>query len=477
MASKSGSWSIGWVSFSYSTSWWKTTYNVWWKSYSSAQSAANAIKSSSWYDSSKWLVRWSSSSSSSSWWSSGWSSSSKNNTSYNFVDPSVLHDAQINWLSREQIDAKWWTWTSNAIDAYDKQYNSWWQTSREYWASRSSWWWGSSRSSWWSSVDNAWAPWKSADATSISTMQFWQWTSDDYQKARNSSLWTYYSNLGKLDYNTIYNDLSKNSWFASASENDKRSTVSRIMEQAANAKWWTLTWESEEQIAAEQSKWDDEDIDYINDVINWIDEEWTEEPNMADADFDELLWDYLEENYGMSLDDIWNLVSSNTQSNVVKTSVPEERDTSYDYNTYYKENLAPDNNVENWESKNTLNEQPQVTLVSQYQEPVSTALNDLGLLSPNEAVTNDTPNAEEPDLPKGYENWEDIVTDFENQLQALWSEEGTGLTPQAVAQTYSDFKNQLVQYANNNKLSKEEYEALLAQLKNNEILQNVLVNK
>ena len=459
MASKSGSWSIGWVSFSYSTSWGKTTYNVWGKSYSSAKSAANAIKSSSWYDSSKWLVR---GGSSSSWWSSSWwSSSSKNNTSYNFVDPSVLHDAQINGLSREQIDAKWWTWTSNAVDAYDKTYNKWWQTSWQYWASRKSWW----SSSWWSSS------WWSSSWDYITSMQFWQWTADDYQKNRNNTLWKYYSDLGKLDYNSIYNDLSRNSWFASSNENDKRATVNKIMEQAANAKWWTLTGKSDDEIAAEQWYNDEEDFDYLNDIMNWIEEEWYEEEPYY-PDYDELFWDWADR-YESRINELESQLNTNT----IKTSVPEERDTSYDYNTYYKENLAPDNNVENWESKNTLNDTPQVTLVSQYQEPVSTALNDLGLLTPNEAVTNETPNAEEPDLPKGYENWEDIVTDFENQLQTLWSEEGTGLTPQAVAQTYSDFKNQLVQYANNNNLSKEEYEALLSQLKNNEILQNVLVRK
>jgi hypothetical protein len=40
-------------------------------------------------------------------------------------------------------------------------------------------------------------------------------------------------------------------------------------------------------------------------------------------------------------------LSNQLESNIVKTSIPEERDTSYDYNTYYKENLAPDNNYEN----------------------------------------------------------------------------------------------------------------------------------
>jgi hypothetical protein len=242
------------------------------------------------------------------------------------------------------------------------------------------------------------------------------------------------------------------------------------MEQAANAKWWTLTWKSDDEIAAEQWDNNEDDDARLNDVLWEFWEEVEEEP--YSYDYDELFWDWADR-YESRINELESQLNSNT----IKTSVPEERDTSYDYNTYYKENLAPDNNVENWESKNTLNEEPQVTLVSQYQEPVSTALNDLGLLTPNEAVTNETPNAEEPDLPKGYENWEDIVTDFENQLQSLWEEWETGLTPQAVAQTYANFKNQLLQYANNNKLSKEEFETLLWQLKWNEILRNVLSHK
>lgn len=441
-----------------------------------------ASKDSSWNRTIGW--KWWTSSSRSSWWSVSWGwgswwgwwwSSSWGSWTYRWAWGSWL--TNTDWASKygsseayKSAVAKYWA--NNVHDALD--YISTWGWSKSqinYLLS----WWGSINAGWhinynangsqlsWPKDSHWFAMW-------ISGMQFWQWTPDDYQDARNTTLWNYYSTLGKYDYNTIYNDLSKNKWFASADENNKRATVNKIMEKAANASWWTLTGKSDEEIAAEQWNNNEDDDARLNDVLWEFWEEVEEEP--YSYDYDELFWDWADA-YGKKIDELESQLNSNT----VKTSVPEERDTSYDYNTYYKENLAPDNNYENWESKNTLNEEPQTTLVSQYQEPVSTALNDLGLLTPNEAVTNETPNAEEPDLPKGYENWEDIVTDFENQLQTLWSEEGTGLTPQAVAQTYSDFKNQLVQYANNNNLSKEEYEALLAQLKNNEILQNVLINK
>jgi hypothetical protein len=269
-----------------------------------------------------------------------------------------------------------------------------------------------------------------------------------------------YDRASNTNYTNAYNHL-RSQWM---SDEEAWAAAAGLLENEN-----LLKTKSDDEIAMEtQSNNDDEAIDYMNDIMNWIEEEWDEEDPYdyhQSQERQDLMW---------YIDDLKWQVDSLTSSNVIKTSVPEERDTSYDYNTYYQENLAPDNNYENWESKNTLNEEPQVTLVSQYQEPVSTALNDLGLLTPNEAVTNETPNAEEPDLPKGYENWEAIVDGFNNALQEI--SEDNWLTPQAVAQAYSDFKNQLVQYANTNNMSPEEYKALLRQLQSNDVLREVLLN-
>ncbi|MBO7693071.1 MAG: hypothetical protein J6T10_10615 [Methanobrevibacter sp.] len=46
--------------------------------------------------------------------------------------------------------------------------------------------------------------------------------------------------------------------------------------------------------------------------------------------------------FNEKLDRMEQLQSQSTESNVV----PEERDTSYDYNTYFQENLAPDTTYE-----------------------------------------------------------------------------------------------------------------------------------
>ena len=342
--------------------------------------------------------------------------------------------------------------TRSKISSAVSSRSSWWSSS-----SRSSWWGSSSRSSWWSTTA------KSVEPLVESSNEHRSNLTNSINDNISSKVLDNYDRASNTNYTNVYNHL-RSKWM---SDEDASAAAAELLENEN-----LLKTKSDDEIAMEtQSNNDDEAIDYMNDTINWIEEEWDEEDPYdyhQSQERQDLMW---------YIDDLKWQVDSLTSSNVIKTSVPEERDTSYDYNTYYQENLAPDNNYENWESKNTLNDTPQVTLVSQYQEPVSTALNDLGLLTPNEAVTNETPNAEEPYLPNGYENWEDIVTDFETELQTLWEENWTGLTPQAVAQTYSDFKNQLVQYANNNNLSKEEYEALLAQLKNNEILQNVLVRK
>ena len=443
MASKSGSWSIGWVSFSYSTSWGKTTYNVWGKSYSSAQSAANAIKSSSWYDSSKWLVRWSSSSS---WWSSSSSSSSSSKSGSSgwtyFVDPSVLQDQHMG-MSNEDIAKKWW-WT-------DASWNSW------------------SSTAWWTKVLQAlnknnrvyWTGWYTEYNAST-----WLYSKpSSSSKSSSSSTSTQNDVVGQYwdasyrNYTNAYNNY-KSKWM---SDSDARREAAKLLENED-----LLKTKSDEDIAIETQKNEEDERDPM-DVINDIYQEWDEEYEDNSEEFDELIWDWADE-YERKIADL----ESQLESNTVKTSVPEERDTSYDYNTYYKENLAPDNNYENWESKNTLNEEPQTTLVSQYQEPVTTALNDLGLLTPDEEMAAETPNVEEATIAKPYNSWDEIVADFADTLDNMGSEWWTWLSPQAVAQTYVDFRNQLDAYAKNNKLTPEEYDALLSQLKQNETLQGVL---
>ena len=332
--------------------------------------------------------------------------------------------------------------TRSKISSAVSSRSSWW----------SSWWSSSSRSSWWSSSAKSVAPLIESSNEHRSNL------TNAINDNISSKVLDNYDRASNTNYINAYNRL-RSQWM---SDEDADAAAAGLLENEN-----LLKTKSDDEIAMEtQSNNDDEDYDYLNDIMNWEEEE-EEEPYYPD--YDELFWDWADR-YERRINDL----ESQLESNTVKKSVPEERDTSYDYNTYYQENLAPDKMYENWVSKNDLNDKPQVTLVSQYQEPVSTALNDLWLLSPNEAVTNATPNAEEPGLPKGYESWEAIVDGFNNALQEI--SEDNWLTPQAVAQAYSDFKNQLVQYANTNNMSPEEYKALLRQLQGNEVLREVLLN-
>lgn len=291
-------------------------------------------------------------------------------------------------------------------------------------------------------------------------------------------------NIGSISSNaaswTVKNMTEKQSWdYTSASLSNYNNAINYMKSQGmsdADAKAAAsgllekqdlLKNKTEEEKAAEmwpinnQEEEERDAMDTINDVM-WEDDYYDD---TYSQERDDLIWDR----------DYWKDYATQLESQTTKTSIPEERDTSYDYNTYFKENLAPDTNYENGESKNTLNDKPQTTLVSQYQEPVTTALNDLGLLTPNEEASASMPNTEEqPSEPKTYNNWEEIISDFNNTLEQMWQEGWTGLAPQAVAQTYLEYKRKLDDYVNNNKLSSEEAEALLSQLKSNKTLNNIL---
>lgn len=372
------------------------------------------------------------------WWSSSsssWSSSSKNSGSY-FVDPSVLHDQYIG-MSNEDMAKKWW-WT-------DASWNSW------------------SSTAWWTKVLQAlnknnrvyWTGWYTE--YNPSTWLYSKPASSTSSSSQKDAVWQYWDASYK-NYTNAYNNY-KSQWM---DEEAARRQAAKLLENE------DLLSSKSDDIVYEEPTNDDEDFDWLNDIMNWIEEEsYEEEPYYPE--FDELIW-----NYEKRIEDL----ESKLESNVVKTSVPEERDTSYDYNTYYQENLAPNTKYESWESKNTLNDKPQTTLVSQYQEPVTTALNDLGLLTPNEEAATSMPNTEEQHAaPETYTSWEELVSDFNNTLEQMWQEGWTGLTPQTVAQTYIDFKNKLDKYANDNNLTTEEKGLLLQQLKSNETLNNLLRNK
>lgn len=152
-----------WDTVSYNKSTW--TYNVNGNIYSSASAAANALANGV----GRGTFSSASSAASSSGGSSGGSSSSSRNS---FVDPSVLHDAEVNGLSQAQIDAKWWTGTSCNLQQYYSTY-----------------WWGGYSSSSGTTATKA-ATTKAATTTSTGTSGQW-WDKWPWNYAYNNKSWYY----------------------------------------------------------------------------------------------------------------------------------------------------------------------------------------------------------------------------------------------------------------------------------------------
>lgn len=373
------------------------------------------------------------------WWGwGGWWWSSSNNTTYKY-NATTWYYEPTGWSSSNNYASKYANnstyqslvkqyWANNVHNALDYM-SSWWSNK---WQLKSIIWWNSSSSSATAWNNKAWS------------------IQDNYTTASLSN------------YNNAVNHMKSQGM----SEADAKSAASWLLEKQN-----LLDNKTEEEKAAEM--WPVNNQEEERDPMDTMNEVFYEDEDPYDyhqsQEWQDLMWelDYYR--------DYADNLSSQLESNTVKKTIPEERDTSYDYNTYFKENLAPDNNYENWESKNTLNDKPQVTLVSQYKEPITTALNDLGLLTPNEEAAASMPNTEEqPSEPKTYNNWEEIVSEFNNTLEQLWQEGWTWLTPQAAAQTYMEYKNKLDSYVNSNRISPEEYKALLDWLRQNELLNNII---
>ena len=424
-----------WGSDTYKSKWWWTT-TIWWGKVTTTPAK-------------RW---WSSSSSSSSWWS--WKT-----ITGGYMQNWKLYNEYSDWTTGLASEWKWWSswwisWISNWTKTITGGYMQNWKLYNEYSD------WSTGLASEWKWTINS-----SSNPNDISSMKFWQWTADDYQKSRNETLGKYYSGLGKYDYNTIYNDLSKNSWFASASENDKRATVNRIMEQAANASWWTLNTKSQDEIATEtQNSEEDIDTTDYDELFNWADEDW------RDDYFYDRLYSSKEWN------DLTNQVSDlnrQLQANEVKETVPEVKDETYNYNTYFNDNLADKTMHEGWESKDI--QDSWLTFAQTIQEPITNALQDLWLLWDNEETANEFPT-EQPQQ-NNYSSWEEVVSAFNNAIQmALNPDNWNGPTDKSITKLYSDYKKQLMIMLNNKQITPEQFKDYLWQIRNNEQLQTFINN-
>jgi hypothetical protein len=120
-----------------------------------------------------------------------------------------------------------------------------------------------------------------------------------------------------------------------------------------------------------------------------------------------------------------------------------------------------------------MSNQEWLTWSNKYQDDTTTALQDLGLLTPNEQAAEEMPNTEEqPSEVKTYNTWEEVIQDFENAIEWMWQD--GWLNKENLLRTYRDYRNKLQDMQNNWQISKEEFAQFFEQLKNNETLRNAL---
>ena len=187
----------------------------------------------------------------------------------------------------------------------------------------------------------------------------------------------------------------------------------------------------------------------------------------------------------LSMDDLYNdvvdyaqkqvdgLINSNTtESNVVTNKAQVSKDPIFDYNTYFNDNLAPNKNV--WET-GAVKAKPyddSIKDVKTYQDEAISSLQSLWFLEPNAEAAATMPDTEEQSAPEIADTPESLAEWFDNELTELWNT--SGLAPQAVAQTYVDYKNRLAKYIKDNNISDEEAAAMYDSLKNNEKFKTLL---
>lgn len=168
-----------------------------------------------------------------------------------------------------------------------------------------------------------------------------------------------------------------------------------------------------------------------------------------------------------------NLINSNTtESNVVTNKAQVSKDPIFDYNTYFNDNLAPNKNV--WET-GAVKAKPyndSIRDVNTYQDEAISSLESLWFLEPNTEAAATMPDTEEQTAPVIEDTPESLAEWFDNELTELWNTEW--LAPQAIAQTYVDYKNRLAKYIKDNNISDEEAAAMYDSLKNNEKFRTLL---
>lgn len=441
--------SAGWRSYSVSrnsnwsytvSSWWKSSTvsgnsSLWrsiWSAYSSSGgSSSGSSGSSGWnYSSSGW--NYSSSSSNYSWW--------KNTVASSVNQPTVTKN--INWTN-------FW-FSKNADGSYNVYANGKYSTVQAN-----------------SELGKAaaWYLWSSGSSSNSNS-------SNNNSNTSTSSTWTdkYTSNSFKNYSNAMNHYISQGMTQDQAHEKAKW-----FLEDNPNY----ISKSSEEKMAEQYSPTVDENEDEYN--IWEQEDEWEEDyyENEYYNPNEDVLWDTIN-----NLQDTINrLESRNTESQVIENKAETSKDPIFDYNTYFKENLAPDANVwETWEVKaETPTTNAPLTDVTKYQDEAISALENLWFLEPDTEAAESMPDTEEQTTPEAEaeaatDTPESLIQWFDDEMTSLenWLTDGRAINPKWLAQTYVDYKNRLAKYIKDNNISNEEAAAMFDSLRNNQTFRNLL---
>ena len=227
----------------------------------------------------------------------------------------------------------------------------------------------------------------------------------------------------------------------------------------------------------DEDTWIANPVDTNEDIFGWMfDEtnEWEDDSvewlNWFDAN-DAITSDWLDAIDSIT-ESVNNLTSNNTETNVVENKAKVSKDPIFDYQTYFRENLSwPENVWKTGQVKNKIEQGP-LTNVRGYQDETTQALQNLWFLQPDTEAANNMPDTVEQEDVKSFENPEQLMTDFDSKLTEM--QNTNWIAPQAVAQAYVDYRNQLAKYIRENNIPDDEAAAMFDQLKKNEKLNELL---
>lgn len=499
-SSKSWSGTFGWVKVSYSTSWGKTTYNVWGKTYNSASSAAAAIKNSSWYSkggnttytTSSWKTytnQWSNANLWSSW--SSWSYGSSGSSGTNWASK-YANNKTYNSLVKQY-------WADNVHNALN--YIEWWGSDKNQIKSIVSGW----------SGNNA----NNSTLSAISNMKFGK----DVYNAGNYNLTSRNAQIADLmkqnwvkitDADSVKSFLEKYSAsYKDSSDEDKNNTaqniynmyweyyvdndspINDVTDNETPSEWeeydvddlfWEIFWE-DEWIEGEESPVDDQDewrqkyedllyereqekADRLEDSIDWLSNkegEDTEKKWLTDAE--------KEANTAAS-NAAWNVAQWQWETTPEASNQPMNEQTvvnSEEYwdrwtkimnllnNLWYKIESAP---TEQWEVAETSN-------ILEGWQPQESAEQQAAIAESNETEWEVTPEYTD-------EAW--LVTSYDKAFDDLLAGWSTPENIDKVIKTYLQAKDAAALFTVQNNLSDEAYRWMLKRIKSNKSLRTLLKN-